>query len=559
MPETRPNGHGQLRRQMFVALLAFGLVPLLAMGGAVLAAYQQAAESRTRSALEAMVKNRKVTVDLFLAQTLRQLELAATLPAAELSNPARLEALLAAMRSERGAIVDLGLIGANGRHLAYVGPYQLAANDYSGAPWFQEVMVKGRHQSDVFLGFRRFPHMVMAVKKREGGRDYVLRATIDSDFLSGLVREGGIESGADVFVLDRAGRYQTRYAENHRLMELAPLRPIPLHSGVLVRASDEVGGRELVASAWLKDDSWVLVARQPVPALAIPAWPGNPTVRWVLLAGLAAVPVLAYLVARRRMRQVRALEAERAALHETAAQAQKMAAVGRLAAGVAHEINNPLAIIQAQVGVLSDLLADPAPPPLPEVRERLARIAAQVERGRKVTHRLLFFSRRVGPELEPVDVVAALEEIVGLLEKEIEASRVRLVRELEPDLPLIRSSLAQIQQVFLSLINNALDAVSDGGLVRLRARRADRGVEVTVADDGPGIPPRDLPRVFEPFFSTKSDKDGHTGLGLAICQETMRGLGGRISVESGPEGGAAFIVWFPPEAEGSPGGPQCRP
>jgi two-component system NtrC family sensor kinase len=271
---------------------------------------------------------------------------------------------------------------------------------------------------------------------------------------------------------------------------------------------------------------------------------------WLLASGLVVIPVLSYFIARYRLSQFRTLEEEHAALYESVAQSQKMAAIGRLAAGVAHEINNPLAIIQAQIGVLADIVKDnPEFPSASEFRERVSKIEAQVERGRKVTHRLLGFSRRVGPELEPVDVIAALEETVSLLEKDLEASRIQIIRDYGQDIPIIRSSLSQMQQVFLNLINNALDAIGEDGRVQLSVQPLDGGVTVKVGDTGPGILEKDLSRIFEPFFSTKSPLGRHTGLGLAICQEIMRGLNGRIEVASAVGKGTVFSLWFPLEAQ----------
>jgi two-component system NtrC family sensor kinase len=552
MPKLPPNPYRRLRGQIFLVLLAFGLIPLIAMGIAGFMANREEAETRMRNVLEAMVKNRRATVELFLEATLRQLDLvSASFSVAELTQPKLLESLLGEMRRDRGAIIDLGLIGSSGQHITYIGPYQFQEIDYRDEPWFQHAMVLGRYESDIFLGFRRFPHMVMAVKKREGGKDYILRATIDTDLLSSLVREGGLESGADVFILNRAGEYQTRYSSQHRLMEKADCGPLPLHSGVRVVEMRRDGRREFLATAWLRGDSWVLAARQPAPSFSLLVG-AHPVVVGLLSAGLVLVPVLSLLITRYRMRQIQGLEGERAALYESVAQTQKMAAIGRLAAGIAHEVNNPLAIIQAQVGVLADIVAEhPTAPGFHEFKERIDKVEAQIERCRKVTHRLLGFSRRIGPELEPVDVAAALNETLSFVEKEVEASQVKIIREIEPDVPIIRTSLSQTQQVFLNLINNALDAVGQGGEVRLAVQSSEGGVIVKVADNGPGIPEKNLGRIFEPFFSSKAGAGEHSGLGLAICQEIMRGLGGRINVESTLGRGTVFTLWFPREAEGA--------
>jgi two-component system NtrC family sensor kinase len=272
----------------------------------------------------------------------------------------------------------------------------------------------------------------------------------------------------------------------------------------------------------------------------------SPLVTVVFLLGLLVMPPLSLFVARRRLSQIRALERERAELYQSVAQSEKMATVGRMAASVAHEINNPFAINQEQVGVLLDRLDDEQGVPDAELRDRLGKIEAQIRRGRGVTHRLLGFSRRLGPGVEPVDVAEALNETVNFLAKVAVASHVRIVREYEADAPLIRSSVAQMQQVFLNVINNAIDAVGCDGEIRLTVARKSDGVEVAVADNGPGIPPALIGRVFEPFFSTKTSTTHSVGLGLAICRETMAALGGRIEVESEVGRGTRFVVWFPP-------------
>ena len=543
----------RLAGQMLLVLLAFGLLPLVVMGLAGFAAQRTAVETRTRNVLEAMVKNRRATIELFLEEKLRQLELAAAaLPVAELARPAVLEMLREKMWREHGAIIDLGVIDDAGRHVAYAGPYDLQDRDYSTQPWFDQVMVRGRYESDVFMGFRRFPHMVMAVRKREAGRDWILRATIDTDQLSELVREGGLEAGADVFILNLAGEYQTRYSEAHRLMERADIEVPPLHSGVRVAARKIGRQREVVASAWLRGDAWVLVARQRVPGTSA-LLASSPLVTVVFLLGLLAVPPLSLLVARHRLTQIRALEKERAALYESVAQSEKLATIGRMAASVAHEINNPLAIIQEQVGVMTDCLADSGCTLLPdELRERLRKINAQVQRGRIVTHRLLGFSRRLGPDIEPVDVAEALNETVVFLAKEAEASNIGIVRDFDPSVPLIRTSLSLMQQVFLNLLNNAIDAVGHDGEVRLSVQRDRDVVEVKVADNGPGIPERLRERIFEPFFSTKTGSTHNAGLGLAICRETMLSLGGEIAVASETGRGTTFTLRFPIERAGEP-------
>lgn len=544
-----PQPYRKLRNQMIMVMLMFGLIPLMTMGVAGIWANLYEIETRTRNVLEAMVKNRKASIELFLEEKHRELELIAhSLSKDDLSKPELMENLLDQMKRERGGIIDLGFIDTNGNHLVYVGPYNLHDKNYSGEDWFRQVMVFGYYMSDVFLGFRQFPHMVIAVKKREGGQDYCLRATIDTDLLSKLVMEGGVESGADVFILNKKWEYQTKYSEEHKLMEKADIDNIPMHSGVRVVEKKDGSHREFIATTWLLGNHWVLVAKQEV--LGVTALlKDHPELPILFGVGLILIPLLANYVARLRLSQVKTLENRHTLLLESIAHSQKMAAIGRLAAGIAHEINNPLAIIQAQTGVLRDLLEDN--PDLPcgkDFSERLQKIDIQVERAKKVTHRLLGFSKRVGPDLQSVDICSALDETIGFVEKELEACRINVVKDYEK-VRIIRASLSQIQQVFLNLVNNAVDAIGKGGEIKLIVREKGEGVEVQVQDNGRGIPKHNLGKIFDPFFTTKDDSRPHSGLGLAICAEIMRGMGGTISVASEEGKGTTFTLWFPFDVE----------
>lgn len=270
--------------------------------------------------------------------------------------------------------------------------------------------------------------------------------------------------------------------------------------------------------------------------------PAHPALMWLPAFGLVFVPLLSYWIAH----QFRILEEEGATLYESVAQLQRMADIGRLATGIAHEIDNPLAVIGAQAGVLADLVNEnPEFPCSSEFKNRIDKIEAQVDRSRRVAHRFLGFAHNVGLAPERVDVVAALEETIGFVEKDLEASRIHVIRRYGSNIPMIQGNRVQMQQVFLNLINNALDVIRAGGELQLSTECSDGGVLVKVADNGPGIAEKDLERIFEPFFSTKSGDAHHTGLGLAICQEIMCNLKGRIGVSSTAGKGTVFSLWFP--------------
>ncbi|MCJ7755339.1 MAG: ATP-binding protein, partial [Thermoanaerobaculales bacterium] len=250
------------------------------------------------------------------------------------------------------------------------------------------------------------------------------------------------------------------------------------------------------------------------------------------------------------IRRMREADERRTALYHHVEYSNKLASIGRLAAGVAHEINNPLAIINEKAGLVLDLVkADPDVKHQDRLVAAVDSILKSVQRCKKVTHRLLGFARHMDVTTETIDLESLLREVLGFLEKEAEYRDVSVSFAIDPELPTITSDRGQLQQVFLNILNNAVSAVSQGGKIGIEIVRegADR-VAVTVADDGVGIPREHLERIFEPFFTTK-DGSG-TGLGLSITYGIVKKLGGEIRVDSTVGEGTRFTVALPDSHKG---------
>jgi two-component system NtrC family sensor kinase len=230
---------------------------------------------------------------------------------------------------------------------------------------------------------------------------------------------------------------------------------------------------------------------------------------------------------------------EKRRLQEQLIQSEKMSAIGQLIAGIAHDLNNPLASV---VG-FADFLAESGDVP-PALAEPLRVIRQEAERAATIVKNLLSFARRQEGERLPQPIQPLLESVLALLKNEMMALKVETTLTVEPDIPDIEMNLNQIKQVFVNLLNNAAQAIAGTGRpghITVTAKRWLDGVAVTVADNGPGIAEELLPRVFEPFFTTKTEGEG-TGLGLSICQGIVKEHGGRITLESSPGAGALFTV-----------------
>jgi two-component system NtrC family sensor kinase len=227
----------------------------------------------------------------------------------------------------------------------------------------------------------------------------------------------------------------------------------------------------------------------------------------------------------------------------------KLASIGRLAAGVGHEINNPLAIINQKTGLAEDLmLLSPDFEHKETINGCLKVIDQSVERCKAITHRLLGFARRSNVQYEKVQVNDVIAEVMQFLENSMLHSRIRLELNLQEDLPPILSDHLQLQQIFLNITNNAIDSMSKEGLVTIMTHLVAGEVRVVIQDNGSGIPPEVLPHIFEPFFTTKETGKG-TGLGLSITYGLVKKLGGDITVRSHVGQGTAFTITLPIQSE----------
>jgi len=241
-------------------------------------------------------------------------------------------------------------------------------------------------------------------------------------------------------------------------------------------------------------------------------------------------------------------QSEKRRLQEQLLQSEKMSAIGQLIAGVAHDLNNPLASV---VG-FSDLLGEAADVP-PRLAEPLAIIRQEAERASAIVRNLLSFARRQEGERQLQSIRPILESTHQLLKNQLLAARIELTLTFEPGLPEVEVHANQIKQVFVNIINNAAQAISStrarerGGRIEIATKCEPDGLSVNISDNGPGIPEAVAQRVFEPFFSTKSEGEG-TGLGLSISLGIVKEHGGNISVDPGGAGsgrGASFTVELP--------------
>lgn len=244
--------------------------------------------------------------------------------------------------------------------------------------------------------------------------------------------------------------------------------------------------------------------------------------------------------------RIRESDSKRMDLLTEAEHSHKLAAMGRLAAGVAHEINNPLSVIDQKAGLIEDLVdfSDEFPHK-DKISLSIIGIHDGIQRCKVITHRLLGFAHKMDTQIEFIQLNDLLLEVISFLKKEALHHQIKLELQLSQELPKIESDIGQLQQIFLNIINNGIDAVGLDGKIIIESKQIDEDyIQVTVSDSGTGIEPETLKHIFDPFFTTKATGEG-TGLGLSITYGLVKRLGGAIHVDSAPDSGTTFKIILP--------------
>ena len=535
----------RLRITIIATTLCFAILPILAVGVVIPTRFTDLYHEKTLREVENVATSRGRTLDIFLDERIAQLKTITNMYSfREITEAGKLSSLLKIMKTHSQSYVDFGIIDMEGTHVVYAGPYDVQHANYKDENWFAEVRRKGVFVSDVFMGFRHFPHIIIAVMREESDKTWILRATIDSAVLDSLVLASRLSANGDSFVINRDGVLQT----NSRMLgSMITKTPVVWSSRNSINEEELTGRRMLLAKIPLTQAPWMLVvAEDPSEHRALLTNARTLTVSVVALA-LAAVSFGAWLTTHVIIKRLMTADREKATYDAGLLQSSKMAALGKMAAGVAHEINNPLMLIREHAGWVKDLLEDEDPERIAsydEMKKAAAKIEQNVDRARSITHRLLGFARRVDPTSESMPLNPIVEQAIGFLQNEAAHRNITLERSFTTDGISISTDVGQLQQVVLNIVDNAIDAVGKGGVVHISTAREEADGVIRVRDNGPGIPPDRLQQIFDPFFTTKNPGEG-TGLGLSICYSIMESLGGSVSAINHPDGGAEFTIRLP--------------
>ena len=544
----KKRNYGQFRLILFFVMLAITIGPVITIAALGYSNYKGLLQKDEHTqlkwqldgsvrAIEQMVDSLKSVVQ-FAARRDRY---------AELTLGDNLGILFERLHRQYPFFADLGVIDHEGIQQTYHGPYDLQGADYSNEDWFKAVYSQGLHISRVYEGYRLVPHFAIAVSSLDPKtrRTWVLRATIDASSLQQFVNTIKTNGSDDLFLVDENGVLQT---DSHSHGSVLQKSGIVMQTGIW---SDSTPADETVlyANGNIKATPWslVIVKRGYEVQHEWMSFRSRLLLITFVCIGISVIVILTLVTLLTSL--IRKSDETQVSMMQEAEQTDKLASIGRLASGVAHEINNPLAIINQKTGLIDDLLQITSDFEHKEtIMHSLKSIDASVERCKAITHRLLGFARRTEVLFETLNVNEIIEEVLQFLENSMRYNRIKVDLDFKDDLPLIFSDRIQLQQIFLNIVNNAIDAIGKDGTISIITNLIAGEIRVVIQDNGVGIAEDLIPHIFEPFFTTKETGKG-TGLGLSITYGLIKKLGGDITVRSNVGKGTAFTITVPVNSE----------
>jgi two-component system NtrC family sensor kinase len=531
------------------------LVPLIIWALSGYRLTMETIESELELRTSQLVSNSWRSVSMFLTERRSVLDFIAHDHSLEtLKGPARLAGILENLNKRFGGFLDLGVIDHSGKQISHTGSHHMQGLDFNQQPWFREVLNRGVYISELVTGPLNKPHIDFAVKRElADGSYFVLHAVLKPEQLMEAIAQIDVGARGDLFIINRDGVLQTPSRYYGPVFKKIPMA-VPEHSPKtrVFESSNGSKDRIVIGYAHIPDTPYILMMIQEQSERIQPWYKTTWAFTGILAASVIMILLVTLGVATHLVNQIHEADQERLDTLHQVEYASKMVSLGRLASGVAHEINNPLAIINEKAGHIRDIftLTDTYAKD-PKLVGLVDSVISTVQRCAKVTKGLLNFARHLNLSIQAIDLKEIIDEVKNVLDKEAEHRSITVGVTVSEDIPPFESDRGKLEQVFFNLFNSAIGAMNDGGHLEITAKRKDeKYVSVAFTDNGRGIPESDLKYIFEPFYYSKTGHSG-TGLGLAVTYALVQEIGGTISVKSLPGQETCFDVSIPldrPEA-----------
>jgi two-component system, NtrC family, sensor kinase len=533
------------RKIIFFRLALTYLLPTLIMIAYFANEYYSMVKDSTEKRLISIAESQAKILDIFMMERTRNLLNKIDNPNfIENMNDEILERILYELKTDSRAFIDVGYFENSGVQKFYSGPESsLAMKDYSNEKWFIELTKSDRRNiiTDIYMGLRNKPHFTIAVIRNIDSNNFILlKSSLDPQTIYESVTSFEQSQDVDIYIVNNAGLYQLVKTEDEELSAKSPFNPDTKKIKGIKQAiiSDE---ERTYAYSHLAGTDWAVIALEKESDTAFVA------IQYSVIIPSTLLIIILVIILFNRSKSMVIAEYDKDIVKAQLQQASKLAAIGELASGIAHEIGNPLNIIANEVGIMQDF-ANPrfqSDKSIKDLKTNFDKIMKSVFRIKDINRKMLSFVRAGETNLNKSDINESITDLTsGFLEHELSLRNIKLTIDFDQDKLLGMIDENQFRQVMINLLNNAADAISGHGNIYIKTRIKTNGVHISVSDTGTGIKPEQIEKIFLPFFTTKPTGKG-TGLGLSVSYNIIKSFGGDISVESIPGIGTNFTIILP--------------
>ena len=470
----------------------------------------------------------------------------------QLADNDKLDEILKNLKLGFGGLSDLSVIDADGNQVAYAGSFNLEGKKYTNQPWFLESIKKNNFISEVFTGYRDVPHIIIAVRSiKPDGSFFILRATLDTERLIQNIFSYKTGNHADVFLVNHNGILQTPSVNYGDIFTKTNLTfPKKTTKPELIMTTDQNQGKIIsrysLISTSLGDTPFILVVHKDKVGMMQTWLELRRNINWTVGVSVVLIVLVITFASTFMINKLHRIDKTKAEAMLQMEQNQQLASIGQLAAGVAHEINNPLAVINQTAGYVKDIFSfKDEPRNDDEIIEYIDSILDSVDRCAIITRQLLGFVRQFDIKIKKFSLPELVSEVLSFYEKEAAYRGIKVTVSISDTIPEMETDKGKLQQILVNLTNNSFQAAGEGCCLDIIASQIDtKSMELEIRDTGCGIPEECLEKIHEPLYSTKQEKMG-TGLGLSITYGLVKKLGGNISVKSTEGVGTSFTITLP--------------
>ncbi len=543
-----------IRRNVFIAMLFSPFIPVLLALGTGGFLHVRHAQQAALEWISRLSEDHAAVFDAYVDDCIGDLALVDPL-LPDVSDAARMKHVLSVLQLKRKEILDIAVLDASGQVVSYAGPVLFKGTHITADGWLAEALERGSGVGDVRTGQMGVAHYAVARRVTRGESAYVLRASLDPEAFGRMLREVR-DDGLDIFLINRDGEL---IAGGGQILTRERELSTPVFWDRVGTAFIDPQTGLAHASRVMRHAGWVLAVRGHSVSLFKSRDSALLFLSLSVVGGGAVVFFSSLSLSGYVEKMLRLRDEEREKLREQLYRAGRLAELGEMAAGFAHEINNPLQIMKSDQAYIDMLLQDfrtrcgaiPAcVEDIEEIAGSVGQIKVQIDRCARITHSILRFGRAGTLDVQHIDLAKFIPEVLSMVQKKTQLSGIALRVDIPKTRLLVNVDPGRLQQVILNLVNNAMYAVQEvkdgrAGEIVLRCDiDKDGRVRIEISDNGVGIGPENQKLIFTPFFTTKPPGSG-TGLGLSVCHGIVDSMNGVLDFVSRKGEGTTFFITLP--------------